>query len=410
MRIVILILVISLNMVGLARAEKQPDLFHLRNLLYSHDFDSAEQMLSTYNSAYLEGQSSYRDYHWVYETLWKDDDVEKAWLEMALKKWVQQAPDSAYANAVLGKFYFDKGFDARGGRWSSETSDDQFSGMRGNFKEAFKYLNTGLSKDPNIVFAHIAILNMIKTNSGANITPLSYMDRVPDKVKSQYAIWSHLLQTIVPRWGGSNEEIMHVIDNEVPKYIKNISDQDRQTMMDTITYDQMQMAIAINNEFKKGLKIGKDSIKAKTEYAGVYEIASNGAQQLDDYKTCYKYGKIATQMRPYRGEGWRRYGFCALKLQKWEEANEAYRYKINIDGLSVYSVFQLGVTYMYLHQYDKAYALFKKSEELDPTYPKYTKQYTSWIEADQKDKMNLVGKDIFEMIGSVPYKGATLPE
>ena len=269
-------------------------------------------------------------------------------------------------------------------------------------------MEKGLTKNPNIISGHISNLNIIKTGRYQSITPLEYMEKVPGVVKKKYAVWSHLLQTIIPRWGGRNEEILQTIESVIPEFMSNISKIEAQTMKDTITYDAMMTAVS-DGKYLDALKMGEKSINKGSEYAGIFEFSSNAAQQIKDYKKCYQYGKIAATMRPFRSEGWRRTGFCATKLQKWGEANEAYRYKLHIDGATVYSVFQLGVTYMYLHQYDKAYAMFKKSEELDFDYKKYTKQYTGWIESDQKNKMNLVGKDIYEIIGNVTYKDAIFP-
>ena len=56
---------------------------------------------------------------------------------------------------------------------------------------------------------------------------------------------------------------------------------------------------------------------------------------------------------------------------------------------------------MYLSQFDKAYAVFKKAVELDPEYTEYTDMYTSYIEKEKPDQMNLEGKDIYLIIGEL---------
>ena len=390
---------------SISQAKNYPDLFHLRNLLYKQDFIGAEKILNLHNNEYLSGNISYRDYRWPEETLWKESDLDKPWLESSLKKWLKHRPNSAYANAILGKYYVAKGFDSRGGKWRSKTSDSQISEMDKNFKKALQYLDVGLQKNKNIISAHISMLNIIMAGNIRGLDSSSYIEKIPNVVKQRYAIWSHYLQTIVPRWGGSNDEIMHAINNVVPKYMKNISDKDIGALKDTITYDRMQMAITVNGDFQDGLAIGEESIEAQTAHPSIYAIASNGAQQLKNYNLCYEYGKTAVNMRPYRSEGWLRYGYCAVQLQKWHEANEAYRYLAHIENFTdAYTLFQLGKTYMHLHQYDKAYPLFKKSEELDQSYSDYTKKYTKWIESEQKSKMHLKDKDIYEVIGAVFYK------
>jgi len=386
------------------------ELLKHRKLLQMHQFKTLERQLQNVNDQYLNGQASLRDYYWSIDTLWLERDLDAPWLWGALKAWRKHKPGSAYMNVVIGKYYTDKAYAARGADWGSEVSNKQFKQMETYFETAGHYLDQGLKSNPAIVDGHIEMLGIIRTSRAKKFNKslvaalLNYMKTVPIEVKRKEAVWSHLLQSAIPRWGGSYTEMEGIIRSEVMKIKPAIPDRDIAALKDTIAYDQMSMSV-INADYAAALEEGEKRIKANTNYAGIYLVASNAAYNLEDYQRCYQYAKKATELRPWRSFGWNRSGICAIKLQKWPEANKAYRTKLYLDGDAKYDVFQLGVTYMYLYQFDKAYALFKKAEELDPDYKKYTQKYTSYIEKEKRSSMNLVGQDITNIIGVIAYEG-----
>ena len=169
-----------------------------------------------------------------------------------------------------------------------------------------------------------------------------------------------------------------------------------------IVYDKIATESLADND-TKALKMSEERIRDNTVHASIYRTASYISYANKDYKKCYQYAKRAVSIRPWESASWHNLTECAFKLQKWPDANKAFRHKIVLRKITIYDVFQLGVTYMYLHQYDKAYALFKKTEEMDPEYVKYTKMYTSYIEKEKPESMTLVGQDIYKISGTLKY-------
>ncbi|MBX2807173.1 MAG: DUF4034 domain-containing protein [Cellvibrionaceae bacterium] len=404
-----LLLILALVLPGAVIAKAvDTDLFAMRSMLQTHHFDSLQTRLAAYNERYLTGHSSdhYRDYHWSVETLWKDSDLDQPWLEAALSRWLQQYPQSAYGRAVLGKFYTDKGFAARGGKWASETQASQFDAMEEWFKRAMDNLQAALDSQDDILFAHIQRLNIIKASRHFHDeTLISYMDKVPAKVKQKPGVWIALLQSLTPRWGGSYALMHSVIAEVVPAELTALP-ATAQYFEDAINYDKIKVML-YKKDYKDALKLAEKSIAVKTPYPDIYAQAANAAQQLNKYAKCYRYGKIATAMRPQRAEGWTRFGFCASKLKKWREVNSAYSYKIHISGLKKYALYRLGESYMHLHQYAKAYPLFKQAEALDSDYRQYTQRFTQYIETEKPEAMALEGENIYQIIGPVFYKKRT---
>jgi len=384
------------------------DLFINRDLLKAQDYKSLELQLQKSNDRYLDGDISLRDYYSSADTLWADNDISAPWLGYALSGWLKDSPESAFAHIYIGKYYADKAYDARGTKWASETSDQQVKEMEKFFRLSEFHIEQGLSKNPLVLRGYLTKLSVLRTTRQhddrllLSQRLLLYLNKAPLKIKQTVAVWRWIVDLCTPRWGGSYAEMERLINKVAVENIPAVTNKQIETLNDLIVHDKMSMDV-IAGDYVGALKIGEKSLRANTNLVGIYTIAANAAGELKDYKKCYQYAVRATEIRPWHPYGWGKAGFCAYKLQKWPEANAAYRHKIEIDGFTKYPTFQLGVSYMYLHQYGNAYALFKKSEELDPEYVKFTKMYTSYIEKEKPKTVLPDGFDINKLIGRMEY-------
>jgi len=374
--------------------------FTQRELLLSHQFSSLENNLALTNDNYLNGSLSLNDYYAVTRMFWLKRDVSDPALFNALKSWLKAKPDSAYAHVLMGVYWSDKAHQARGGKWAKDTADSKISTMNKYFITSWDYLQKGLQLNPAILQAYVTQLSITRTSSHFGSPQQLMQKSIPAAMKHKIEVWDTLLQTSIPRWGGSYQRMDYIIDQEIPVFIPNLSDVERQILNDTITYDRVD-TMARNDKNKMALKLATKSIDKKTQNAAIYTVAAKVAYKIDDFETCYNYAGIAVRDRPWSASSWKKRGLCAIKLQHWQQANEAFRYTVFIKGINKYDLFNLGMTYMYLEQFDKAYASFKKADELDPEYVKYTDMYTSYIEKEKTDQMGLEGTDIYKMIGTL---------
>ena len=97
----------------------------------------------------------------------------------------------------------------------------------------------------------------------------------------------------------------------------------------------------------------------------------------------------------------------SIKSKNWEEAIDAfskYLYLQNNSSNLAYKVYSLGEAYMQLFKYDKAYALFKKAEEIDPAYKKFGNHYKNYIEKREKTSTTkLIHLTLEELVGPIYY-------
>lgn len=391
-----------------AESKHSDDLLMHRTLLQEHRFDELDRKLQSFNDGYINGEIDLRVYFWSVRTLWRENEIDETWLQLTLKKWVQENPSSAQANIVMGRYYREKAYQARGSKFAHKTSADQLTQMEKYFREAESYLEIGLKRNPNVIDGHISQFSIIKaTREQDPLLDLSdkllkYTDALPNSVKQNEAFWSLLLQSSIPRWGGSYIQMRSIVDNYALKNIPSISQEQILALRDTITYDQMSLAL-IDKNYKSVLRLGEASMTAMTSFAGVYMAAANAAKQIKDYRQCYEYAFHVSELSPWDSEAWEHLGFCALKLEKWEAAKRAYKHKVYLKGISKYDVYKLGISHMHLYEFDKAYAMFKKALDLDPEYKKYTQRYTDYIEMEKPESMVLEGTNILNMLGPIRY-------
>lgn len=392
-----LVLLISYCISNFSYAENT---FIQRQLLFSNQFSELEANLAKANDDYLAKSISINAYYAFTKTFWFERDIPNSTLFDALTLWLESNPKSAYAHVLMGIYWSDKAHQARGTKWGKDTSEKQINEMNKHFNTAWEYLQKGLQLNPSILQAYVAHLSITRTSSLFG-TPQQFMQKiVPAEMKHNLEIWDALLQTLIPRWGGSYLRMENIISKQVPTYISNLSEADTQALSDSINYDRID-TLTGNKKHKMALEVVSKSIDNNTQYAAIYSIAGHVAYKLKGFKSCYLYEGKATKLRPWSAFSWKKRGLCAIKLQQWPQANEAFRYVVFINGLNKYNLFKLGQTYMYLLQFDKAYAVFKKAEELDPEYKRYTKMYTGYIEKEKTDKMGLLGQDIYQIIGNL---------
>lgn len=373
--------------------------FAQRKLLLSHQFSVLEKNLATANDGYLDKRISIHDYFAVNRTFWLERDVPTPELLNALDSWLESSPKSAYAHVLMGIYWSDRAHQARGKKWAKDTSSTQIKNMNMFFVKAWHFLQKGLEIDSSIIEAYDKQLSITRTSSHYG-SPQEYMRTVPSAMKRNIYIWDILLQSSIPRWGGSYARMNQIIKQEIPVYLPKLTDVERQTLTDIITYDKVD-TLTRNNHHKAALKLALKSIYNNTDYAAIYSITGHIAYKLKDFKKCYDYEGHSTKLRPWHAFSWKKRGLCAIKLQQWQQANNAFRYTVFISGINKYDLFKLGMTYMYLYQFDKAYAVFKKADELDPKYKKYTEMYTRYIEKEKPDQMGLEGRDIYQIIGDL---------
>jgi tetratricopeptide (TPR) repeat protein len=131
--------------------------------------------------------------------------------------WVEQYPQHFAPYLARGRFFSSVGWDMRGGKYASETSDQQFESMGSYFDLALVDLKTAIQFEPNLLPAYITQINIYKAQG-----PQAEQERATHKAQElfpwSYQLYKKILDANLPRWGGSYR-LMNAYAHQANAYV-----------------------------------------------------------------------------------------------------------------------------------------------------------------------------------------------
>ncbi len=123
------------------------------------------------------------------------------------EKWLQLAPDSAYANAAYANFLLRSAWKARGGKYSSETPRENLRRMSELAKQAIPYFDKAISINPKLMPAYSGLIDlaMLDSRDALGRRALAAAKKV-DPASANIA--NNHMRSLTPRWGGSYEQML----------------------------------------------------------------------------------------------------------------------------------------------------------------------------------------------------------
>lgn len=119
-----------------------------------------------------------------------------------LDAWKRQSPDSAFAYAASGLAYEEMAYKARGGGWTTETSESNFESMHRLAVEADADLQRALALDPKVTPIYIAMINLGGLDLGGDYASAAArrgLAVAPD----DFDIYEQVMWLREPKWYGS---------------------------------------------------------------------------------------------------------------------------------------------------------------------------------------------------------------
>lgn len=133
------------------------------------------------------------------------------------KQWLEKAPESAYALAARATYYANMAWEARGGKYVSETARENLERMGEFASLAIEHYQRALKIEPRLLEAHAGLINIAMVDSRPDIEVKAFRDaRRIDPACNE--VYRHQLWALAPRWGGSYEE-MAKVTKELEPYV-----------------------------------------------------------------------------------------------------------------------------------------------------------------------------------------------
>ncbi len=366
------------------------DLLYFRSLLLSENFNRLEKELSEVNALPFNNVENIEKYYRTYGVLYfPRDEFESSSVDLAIKKWIKLSPNSAYANFYAGGFLYNLGMNARGGKYRWDTPKENYVKMRKYLKPAEEKLLLSYKIDSNLTATRVALINLYSNISDEDQTHI-FLDSITD-IPDNYIIWHAQLFKSTGRWGGGNDKIYDYLDMATKQFKSNPQIIDRLT---GIAFNDTVRSLMREKIYDKAMEIVDQALPVTANYPQLFRQKAWLYSEKKDYISCIKWSKKAIAAYPNNITFLNTAGFCAHKTKSWELSKEYYYRIVQLSGENKSRLFRLGTAYMQLFQYKEAYTIFKRLLEIDPTYKKYIKHYTSYVEARHADLTTFKMKDL----------------
>lgn len=314
-------------------------------LLNSEKYDVLEKELSSLQSTYEKNPSTERNLLLALSAFKNSDPALKNKLEV----WVREKKNSIFSHLALAMYHEHLGWLSRGSRWGKDTTSQQFSKMKAHFRKANDELQLVIAKNPKISIAY-AVLISVNTlrkqklkyyNEGIKNNPLSSV------IRTTY------LNYLLPKWGGSFEEIEAFLAETKPLYKKNPNLAIEEGFLEYAKGDKI-FTSGSKTAYEDALKYLNKAIE-KSIYgrylnrrAQVYKYMKNYQKSIDDYTKALELTPHDSNLLAGRGSIYYRLKQYDLALN---DTNEALQYdKYNPEALQM-----RGFIYYVTDEIDKAF-------------------------------------------------------
>lgn len=180
-------------------------------LVRRKDVRTLESKLSALLQQHFSDTGQSEAIHYVFESF--VDETADA--DAISQQWLQQAPDSAYANLARGRYLRALAWKSRGGKWARETPREDMRKMSEYFGQAVPLLRKAIGIEPRLMPAYVSLLDIGMADSEPKLEKYA--------VEAGFAqdpacvdLLTKQLQSLEPRWGGSYTQMEAAIERVKP--------------------------------------------------------------------------------------------------------------------------------------------------------------------------------------------------
>jgi len=198
--------------------------------LRARNFNKLEATLTSYQTAAESNVTQEVNVHQAFEAFSRTDPA----LDALLREWIKRSPRSYAAHLARAEFLFEEASNARGAKWASETSAQQFQRMGDYLAAAHKEITATLGLNPKVTEAY-ALLIAEQRVGGSHEDCWKATDAGLKEIPASSVIRLQTMICLEPRWGGSYRQMdqfaaeaqTYVHENPRLVALKGFADYDR---------------------------------------------------------------------------------------------------------------------------------------------------------------------------------------
>lgn len=324
--------------------------------------------------------------------------------EALFDEWVAMFPISHHPYLARANYYVRKGWNARGSKWASETTQQQIEMMNFYFAKANEDLEKAVQLDDSNLDVYALKLSIARA-TGEDSELQTILQKCLSIHPGTFRIRSIYLLSITPRWGGSYYEMQAFIDDS----LKLLSFNSRLSLLQGyILYDQGQMnsimrsyqaadalyvkALAFGpndliynargdnfytqKKYQKALQSYNKAISLNSEDAGYFNWRAKTYVQLKDFDQAFKDiehanaispgNKSVSETKNWLASKYKRQGYDLRKQNEPGRALQYFERTLQLDPDDADAYYRKGAALYDQNRHDQALNVFEKAVELDP--------------------------------------------
>jgi hypothetical protein len=132
------------------------------------------------------------------------------------KRWLQQAPNDAYAMLARADYLLEDAWHVRGDKFVAETSSEQLENMRALLDRAEPLFHTAIAANRRLLPAYVNLLSLAMLEGNGQLGD-QVQASADDQDPADMALVHQRLRMLTPRWGGSYERMALYISQLTPQ-------------------------------------------------------------------------------------------------------------------------------------------------------------------------------------------------
>ena len=287
-------------------------------------------------------------------------------LEPLLTEWISKQPKSYAAYAARGIYYIRVGATKPDSKVTNETTVKQLEGMLFYFNKAMRDLDKAYSINPRFINA-LCYEMLILPAYGERDKLRQLRDKGLALNPSNSALRWTYISILLPRWGGSIEEMQKEIESARPYYAKN---PDLKGLEGRILAEYGDQAHFFEGDDQKAIQFYNKALQYGDHpfYHFQRGVAYSSNNQFD---LCINDMDIAIQQRPNNPPAYFFRGYAKHRLQRYNESIVDLTKSIDDDPYEDKAWFTRGNSYTFLGKNDLALADYEKAVALSPDNSQY---------------------------------------
>lgn len=325
-----------------------------QNLLKEKKFEKIDSLLQNLESDILKNPINEKKLTKALNGLLLDSNLRKN-----IQEYAKVKPNSPFSHLLLGEMYYYKAFEARGFKWASETSKENFEKMENILAKADKELLKSLKLNDKIPNSYSSLISVYALRGMHKQEDNIYKIGLK-KLPNSYRIRSNYMRFSLVKWGGTFEKIDSLLKDARTRY----KDNPRLKQLEGYVYYAKADFYALQRKnYEKGLEFINKALEF-SDNLNYYYLRGIIYKRLENYNKALKDFNLLLKDNPLdiATLEWRQSVYMSLKKYDLalKDAKTILKYR-----KSSYSYYIRGYNYYTNKQYNLAKLDLFNAIELD---------------------------------------------